>query len=61
MITYNSRMHENDTNKWNVGLKFVQLMKNHACCLCIKRVPNEAMFGTTLEVDISTTSCLKMW
>jgi len=56
-----SRMQENDTSKWSVGLKFVQLMKYHTCRLHIKRVPNEATFGTTSEVGISTTSCLKMW
>lgn len=49
---------EEPTSNWSVGLKFVQLMKNHACCLGIKLVPNEAMFGTISEVDIS---CVKIW
>lgn len=55
-----SKKQENDTSNSSVGLKFFQLMKNHTCCLGIKRLPNKTTFRTTSEVDILTTSCLKM-
>ncbi|XP_060873949.1 KRAB-A domain-containing protein 2-like [Metopolophium dirhodum] len=45
---------DNNSKKWNEGLKFVQFMKNRSFYYGIKRSPYEAMFGTPAKVGLKS-------
>jgi len=47
-------MRDNNTSKWSEGLRFIQLMKNHAYHKGIKRSPYEALFGCEMKVGLET-------
>ncbi|KAK7573634.1 hypothetical protein V9T40_010825 [Parthenolecanium corni] len=48
-------LHENKTERWSQGLRFVQLMKNRAYHSGIKTTPYEAMFGTATRMGLAST------
>ena len=48
-------MRENDTSKWEAGLKFIQFQKNRRFHEGIKRSPHEAMFGSPPKVGLATS------
>jgi hypothetical protein len=53
-------MRDNESNKWLVGIKFVQLQKNSALNKGIGRTPYEALFGKCATVGLtSETKILK--
>lgn len=49
-------MYDNNTNKWENGLHFVQFTKNTAYHEGIKQSPNEAMFGTKAKMSLFSSS-----
>ncbi|CAF1109465.1 unnamed protein product [Brachionus calyciflorus] len=49
-------MRENKSTKWTLGLKFVQLQKNHSHHSGIKCTPYKALFGIETPLGLSSTS-----
>jgi hypothetical protein len=52
-------LQDNNTNKWSVGLKFVQFQKNRAFHSGIGRSPYEALFGCPAKVGRNSSSIPK--
>ena len=52
-------LQDNNTNKWSVGLKFVQFQKNRAFHSGIGRSPYEALFGCPAKVGLNSSSIPK--
>jgi hypothetical protein len=52
-------LQDNNTNKWSVGLKFVQFQKNRAIHSGIGRSPYEALFGRPAKVGLNSSSITK--
>ncbi|CAG2211427.1 unnamed protein product [Mytilus edulis] len=49
-------MRENNSKKWNIGLKFVQFEKNNSHHSGINRSPYKAMFGCDAKIGLSSSS-----
>lgn len=49
-------MRENKSTKWTIGLKFVQLRKNHSHHTGIKCTPYKALFGIETPLGLSSTN-----
>jgi hypothetical protein len=49
-------MRENKSTKWSIGIKFVQLKKNHSYHTGIKCTPYKAVFGIDTPLGLSSTS-----
>ena len=46
-------MRDNESNKWSVGVKFVQLQKKSVLNKGIRRTPYEALFGKCATVGLT--------
>ncbi|KAL8583081.1 hypothetical protein ACOMHN_051245 [Nucella lapillus] len=51
-----SWMEENSSERWTMGIRFVQFMKNSSHHDGIKRSPYKALFGTDPKVGLASTS-----
>ena len=49
-------MHDNNTNDWSLGIKFVQLQKNTSHHAGINRAPYKALFGCDAKIGLTTSS-----
>jgi len=49
-------LHDNNSNDWAVGLKFVQFMKNSSHHSAINQTPYKAMFGCEPRVGLRSTN-----
>jgi hypothetical protein len=47
-------MRDNESKKWSIGIKFVQLQKNSALNKGIGRSPYEALFGKCATVGLTS-------
>ena len=54
MLTACNWMRDNESNKWLVGIKFVQLQKNSALNKGIGRMPYETLFGKCATVGLTS-------
>ena len=49
-------MRDNESKKWSIGIKFVQLQKNSALNKGIGRSPYEALFGKCATVGLTSVT-----